>query len=523
MAGKIKPMSQIKQLLQMYKQGAGRKKIAKTLGISKTTVKVYLDKCKQLNVSVDDLLSLEEPVLEVKFHSGNPSYKDNRRYENIKDDFSYYTSELKRKGVTRRLLWEEYRVDNPKGYSYSQFCFHLSQHITAKQPSLVLQHKPGEKLFVDFAGKKMSYVDKETGEVIECPVFVACLPYSDYCFAMALKSQNVEEFIYALTKCLDFIGGSPSILVTDNLKAAIIKANNYEPKVNQVLEDFANHYRMTVLPTRVAKPKDKALVENQVKLVYSRVFARLRNDIFFDMDSLNRAIKQKIIDHNQTRMQQKQYCREEKFLAEEKDLLQQLPEAPFEIKYYREYKVSKNNHLYLTQDKHYYSVPYKWIGQRAKVIYTRTIVRIFIKGELVAVHPRSVQPHRYTTIKEHLCSFHRHYLDRSPEYYKQRAKNVSQELYDLVVLLFNGGRLPEQNYRSCDGYFSIYRKTDPVIFSKACKIALEAKSSSYGYLLKIIENLKKIPDSTTESTQKPLPEHSNIRGKDYYKQLTLKF
>lgn len=321
MAGKTKPMRQIKQLLQMHLNGQGRKTIARKLGISKTTVKSYLDKLKTLDCDAAALLDLDEPVLEAKFHAGNPAYKDNNRYDYIKENFGYFEKELKRPGVTRRLLWEEYRLPYPKGYSYTQFCFHFNQQLVAKNPTMALQHKAAEKLYVDFAGKKMSYIDRDTGEIIQCPVFIACLPYSDYGFAMAVRSQGVEDFIYALRKCIESLDGTTELLVPDNLKAAIIKANNYEPTINHVLEDFANHYGVTVLPTRVAKPKDKALVEDQVKLFYTRVMAKLRNQQFFDLHSLNKAITEKMLGHNQTRMQQKPYCREEKFLADEKPLL----------------------------------------------------------------------------------------------------------------------------------------------------------------------------------------------------------
>jgi transposase len=199
-------------------------------------------------------------------------------------------------------LWDEYIFSNPEGYSRSQFCYHLQQHLYAKKSSMVLTHMPGECLYVDFAGKKMSYVDHQTGEVIECEVFVACLPYSDYGFVLAVPSQKSEDFIFCLKECLSFLGGVPKAIVTDNLKSAVVKTDRYEPDINRVLEDFANHYGTTICPARAYKPQDKALVENTVKLIYNRVYARLRNDTFFDIHSLNRAMHEKMLLHNQTRM-----------------------------------------------------------------------------------------------------------------------------------------------------------------------------------------------------------------------------
>ena len=386
---------------------------------------------------------------------------------------------------------------------------------------MVLEHKAGEKLFVDFAGKKMQLVDPQTGEITFCPVFVACLPYSDYCFAMAVKSQGIDDFLHALRCSLEFFGGVPDVLVPDNLKSAVIKSSRYEPDVNHALEDFANHNGIAIIPARVAKPKDKALVENQVKLVYSRVFAKLRDFQFFDLPSLNKAVLEKVKTHNQTRMQQKPYCREERFLAEEKHLLKPLPLEPYEIKHYATYKVAKNNHIYLGADKHYYSVPFQWTGQQVKVVYTRNMVRIYGKNQAIAIHVRDYKAGAYTTVKEHLCSHHMHYLDRSPGYYLQKAEKMSSELHGLIQLLFKGGRPPEQNYRTCDGLFSLFRKTNHEIFSKAIKAAIECKNYSYRFVLKLIDNYPNLENEKQKTT--PLPNHENIRGKEYYTQTTINF
>src|SRR5664280_33109 len=398
MAGKPKPMSQIKQLLQLHEQGKNKKFIARSLGISKNTVKAYLAKVALSPLNIESLLALDDPILEGKFHAGNPSYKD-ERFDHFKTNLDYFVKELGRVGVTKQLLWEEYRRDYPQGYGHTQFCYHLSQQLIARRPSMVLGHKAGEKLFIDFAGKTLSYIDRDTGEVVPCQVFVACLPYSDYSFVMAVRSQSLGDFLYALRCCLEDLGGVPQVLVPDNLKSAIVKASSYEPDVNRAMEDFANHYKTTVIPARARKPKDKALVENQVKMIYNRVYAKLRKLTFFDLPSLNKAVKDKTKEHNQTRMQQKPYCREEKFLADEKHLLQPLPEEPFELKYYRELKVAKNNHIYLAKDKHYYSVPYTYIGLTVKVIYTRSMVHIYTKGEQIAVHVRDYKQGSYSTDK----------------------------------------------------------------------------------------------------------------------------
>ena len=514
MAGKPIIMSQIKQLLRLHKLGRSKRQIARNVGMSKNTVKQYLYRVQSTGMDIASLLELDDPVLEAKLLAGTPSYKKDDRYDTLKDQLAYYACELSRTGVTRLLLWEEYKSGKSQWYSYTQFCFHLNQYLSASKPAMVLHHLPGEKLYIDFAGKKLSYIDKATGEIIECQVFVACLPYSDYCFAMAVHSQTIADFIYALICCLKAIGGVTQTLVPDNLKSAVIKANNYEPNINRVFEDFANHYDTTVTPARAEKPKDKALVENQVQLIYSRVYARIRNLQFFDILSLNQAIADRVLEHNQTRMQQKPYCRQERFLADEKHTLKPLPEQDFEIKYYKTLKVAKNNHIYLSMDKHYYSVPYRFIGQQANVIFTQKLVQIYIKGEKVAAHLRSAK-YGYTTQKEHLCSQHQHYMDRSPDYYCMRAKNHSQEFYMLISQIFKQEKYPEQLYRTCDGLFSLQRKTQASDFNAACQIALKYQNYSYRFIVNILTNgMTQIPEILEDT---PLPEHENTRGAGYYK------
>lgn len=522
MSGKTKSMSQIKQLLILHQQGKGIKTIARTLSMSKNTVKTYLQKlevmssCTKSSTSVSELLNLENPELEARFHAGNPAYKEDR-YEHFKSQIGYFIKELKRTGVSKQLLWQEYKQQYPSGYGYSQFCFHLQQHQMAATPSMVLGHKPGEKLFMDFAGKKLHYVDKTTGELIPCEVFVACLPYSDYSFVMAVKSQTVADVLHALSCCLAHLGGVPMALVPDNFKAAVVKASPYEPKINRALEDFANHYKTAVVPARVRKPKDKALVENQVKLIYSRVYAKLRNMVFFDIESLNEAITEKTREHNQTRMQQRPYCREELFWAEEKQHLKQLPIQPFELKHYRVSTVAQNNHIYFSEDKHYYSVPYRLIGQKVKVMYTRSMVHIYSNQKPVAIHPRDYRAGKYTTQRDHLCSEHRYYLDRSPEYYLNQAKKRSPTLYELIDLIFKQDRYPEQLYRSCEGLFSLHRKAESKTFDIACRIAIEHQNYSYGFVKNILKNnMAQVPEALPD---KPLPAHNNLRGKEHYQTL----
>ena len=514
MTGKTKMMSQVKQLLRMHGQGVGIRTIAKRLGISRNTVKSYLTKVGICNKSLDELLAMDDPELERFFFAGHLSHKERDRYSVIVKLLPNYAKELTKTGVTRQLLWEEYIEAYPTGYSHTQFCYHLQQYLKNSKPSMVLTHKPAERLFVDFAGKKLSCIDPDTGEVTPYQVFVACLPYSDYSFAIAVPSQKSVDFIHCLQECLAHLEGVPKTIVTDNLKAAVTKHDRYEPDINKVLADFANHYGTTVTPTRTYKPQDKALVENAVKLVYTRVFAKIRNQKFFDLHTLNEAIKEKVLLHNQTRMQRKTYCREELFLSKEKPLLSALPEKVFEIKSYKKLKVAKNNHIYLSSDKHHYSVPYQYIGKKTNVTFTPSLVKVYVDNKQVAVHQRAKEQ-GYTTKRDHLCSTHQHYLDRSPDYYQKRASQYSKVFSSYVAQLFKTrNQPPEQLYRSCDGLIKLSKQTEQETFDKACRIAMDYGQYTYKFILNLISN--KMVDNKPVNAEKPLPNHSNIRDKSEF-------
>jgi transposase len=519
MAGKPKHMSQIKQLIQMHQKGAKIKTIARVLAISKNTVKGYLIKLETLKESLEELLKLDDPILESRFHSGDPAYCD-KRYAYIEQELDYYSKELTRPGVTRKLLWEEYREKIPDGYGLTQFCFHLNQHLLRKSPSMVMVYEPGQKLYVDFAGKTEHYIDRATGEVVRCQLLVACLPYSDYGFAIAVPSQKISDFLHALEQAFIFFGGVAEILVTDNLKSAVTKADRYEPDINRTMDDFANHYGIAVMPTRAMKPKDKALVENHVKMFYTHIKARMRNEQHFSLESLNESILKRVIDHNQTRMQRKPYSRTECFLSEEKPLLKPMPAELYEHKSYRSYKVAKNNFIYVSSDKHYYSVPYTYIGKRVEAILTSKMLKVYHGGKQIAQHLRSNDPRNlYVFIEEHLCSSHRYYRDRSPDYYIKRGKYISAAFGDFIANKFACSLPPETLYRSCEGLIRLAKNTEPAILEMACRTAELHGNYSMKYLQNVIKN-KTYTDGIGQEVQKPLPAHANIRGKKYYQHPT---
>ncbi len=521
MANKTVDMSKLKQVLRLHKDKVSGRKIAKALGIDKNTVNKYVKQADADPIGIDGLLALDDPELAHRMTGGSAAYADSR-FDELKEKLPYYAQELRRPHVTMQLLWEEYCRESPNPYQLTQFKEHLSRYIegtTGKTASTILKdlYVGGEKAFLDFAGGKMGYVDPGTGEVRMMEMFVATLPATDYGFALAVPSQKAEDFLHAVERFFEHIGGVPKILVPDNLKSAVIKRENGMPELNRLFEDFCNHYGCVAIPARPRRPKDKALVEDHVKIVYRRVYAALRNETFHSLEELNEAIAVKMREHNQKRMQRCPQTREELFLSVEKPKLGPLPKKRFEVKFYTTLTVSENCCVYLGRDMHYYSVPHRYIGQRMQVVFTASLVKIYAPdGILAREWPRDRTPGRYTIESTDMASYSQEYRKRSPSYYIDNCGSVSQKLGAVVEVMF--GNLdwktpPEVLYNRCDALLRLQRTADPVLFELACSSALSLGRCSYKFIENAVNSkcLGILEAGRGEDIDSP-PEHGNIRG-----------
>jgi transposase len=522
MAGKTTSMNSIKQILRFHLEGASNRAIATVLGIDKETVNGYVLRAKADSMQIEELLILDDPVLEHRMKGGNPAYSD-KRFETFKLMLPYFEQEMKHRHMTLQLLWDEYRSDHPDGYGLTQFRFHYNQHVKAQaqKPSTVVRdtYIPGQKLFIDFAGDTMSYIDIVTGEPVKVQMFVACMAVSDYGFAIGVPSQKSEDFIHAIICCFKSLGGVPHMLVPDNLKSAVVKTSPYEPAINNTLSDMANHYGCAVVPARPGSAKDKSPVEDQVKLVYRRVYAELRNEVFYTLEELNVAVTEKMLAHNRKRMQRLPYSREEHFLAVEKSALHPLPETDFEIITKTVLKAGMNGFIYLGREKHYYSIPHAYIGQDVKVNYTRTLVKVYSGGECIAIHHRSNNNGSYTMIQEHLASHSRVWRDKSPDYYIKRGQAAMPELGEVISCMFETATVPPETfYRGCDGLLHLEKNTAPELFRMACQTALQYRIYKYGFIKQLVESkCEGLADNDAQNNAVMPPAHSNIRGKDQFK------
>jgi len=512
MSGTPIEMSKVKHVIRMYESGVPKKEIARRLGISKNTVKDYIKKTEERNLSPPELLARDTPELEGMFV---PTVYTSKKYIQLESQFPSFEKELRRTGVTRQLLWHEYKERYPDGYGYSQFCNHFLRWQKTSNASMHMEHEPADKLYIDFTGKKLSYVDKETGEVVPVEVLVTCLGYSQLIYVEGLRNQKVESFVAGCENALRFYQGSTKALVPDNLKSAVTVASRYEPKINEMYLEFANHYGMVVYPARSRKPQDKSLVEKAVSIVYNQIYAVLRNRVFYSLDELNQAIWDCLDLINNKNFQGKPFSRRDLFEQEERHLLAPLRHDSFEIRESVRVTVMKNSHVLLGKDKHYYSVPFRHIGKKVKMVYGYRTVSIYTGGERIAFHKRDTKLHRYTTNLDHLPSTHRYVADWHPEKFLKWGAAIDKDVEAYIQGMFDRSSYPEKVYRSCSGLLNFAKSKGKDRLINACRRGLHYQNFGY-HIIKNI--LQKGLDGQLweEDSQKKLPLHDNIRGADYY-------
>ena len=522
MATQPKKMNIIKQVLTGHKNNLSVRKMAEMYGMSPTTVQRYVAMAKEDPLGIDALLKLGDPELNHRFNGGNPAYCD-ERFEDFKRRLPHFEQELKNRHMTVTLLWEEYRQEMPDGYSLTQFHYHIRQNIVAVKPSTVLKmlHQPGAKMYIDFAGDKLSYIDMETGEVVEVQVFVVVLPFSGYTFVTCIPSQGIEHFLAAIAAAINFFGGCPRILVPDNLRSAVKSFDRWSPDLTTGLNDLATHYGCCAEPARVRKPKDKALVEDAVHKSYHRIYAPLRNRQFYSLDELNKAVSGLLTRYNSKRMQGCDYSRVERFLAAEKAELLPLPRQRFEMKRHALLKVAPNSFVQLGTERHHYSVPCRLIGRQVEVIFTATQVRIFHDGQCVATHIRNFRSGAYTYVREHLPSRTQAFYEYSPQYFIDKGAKYGAPVQWVLREMFSDTSKPtEVLYKPAQGILALARGTEPEIFLMACNISIQYRRCNYMFIKNLVKSRCQgylALESQQVNTATAPANHSNIRGPQAFK------
>jgi transposase len=513
MANKKTDMSKLRQMLRLYAQGESKLKISELTGVSRNTLKKYLKLYERLELSIADIEQKSDQELDHLFgESLLPEPSD--RYKTLEVFFPKMEKELKKRGITRETLWRSYIAIHPDGFKVSQFKYHYQQWLKRSKPVMHIEHIAGDKMYIDYAGEKLHLVNEDTGEITDVEVFISILGASQLTYVEATLSQRKEDFINSCVHALAYYEGVPMAIVPDNLKSAVTKSDRYEPTLNQAFENFASHYSTTILPARAYKPKDKALVEGAVKIAYRRIYSVLDEKVFHTLVDLNQAIKEIVELHNNTKLTGRPDSRRSLFEEVERHTLNPLPAIAYEFKRQQLSTISINGHLCLKEDKHYYSVPYQYIGKKVKLLYTSDEVEIFYNYTSLALHQRNRKPYGYTTEVEHLASTHKYLAQWNPERFIKWAQSIDETVKEFIIRLMDSKSHPEQSYKACQGVLGYERKVGRERLINACKRALEFGNYSYQAIKLILEN--QYDQLTPTEILVDLPQHENIRGRHYY-------
>lgn len=500
-------MRMIREILRLhYSCGLSFKKISRALGCSRGSVAEYVHKAKAAGLSwplPDDLDDDErlETRLFPWVRSGPP--------DRPQPDCSYIHEELRKKGVTRVQLWAEYREEHPDGYSLSQFCDIYSRWSKNLDLTMRQEYKAGHRAFSDFAGKTLPIVDPHTGEVRTAHLFVCALGASSFTFAKLFWSEDAEAWCSGHAAAFEYFGGCPEVVVPDNPKPVVTKTCRYEPEINPSFAHMANHYDVAVMPARPRRPQDKAVVEAAVGVATRWILAVLRKRTFFSLAEANAAVAELLEALNSRAFKKLPGSRRTQFEALDRPALKTLPLAPYEFARIRKAKVGIDYHIQF--DEHFYSVPYQLRGETLEVRATADTIEVFHNSRRVASHVRAISKGRASTLKEHMPSSHRKYLDLTPEHLMKRGANVGPYTGELIETVLKLRQYPELGFKTCLGILRLEKEVGSDRLERASWRALRIRGYSY-------KSVKSILDAKLES--EPLPEvppqlsivHSNIRG-----------
>ena len=505
-------MRKVREVLRLkHALGMSCRKISEATGVSKTQVAEYVRRA--------EVAGLEWPVPE-----GIDDTELDRRLFPVSDDsaararpaidWPALQTELKRRGVTLALLWQEYLAEQPGGYSYTRFCELHNAWRKTVSPTMRQTHVAGERLFVDWAGDTIGVFDPVTGEEHRARIFVAALGASNYTYAEARWTETLPDWIGAHVNALTAIGGVPQALVPDNLKAGITKPSRYEPGINRTYQDLADHYDCVVLPTRIVKPRDKAKVEVAVQIVERFVLAKLRNRTFFSLAELNAAIVECVTAINAKVMRRLGQSRAALLATLDGPALKALPSAPYAYAEWKRARVAPDYHIEISG--HFYSVPSRLIREIVEARITRATIEIFHKGQRIASHAFSPVHGRHTTLGEHMPSAHRRYAEWTPARMMDEAGKVGSATVALFEAIMKAKPHPEQGFRSCLGILSLVKSHGPARVEAACQRGHDIGATSYGSIKSILQHgLDKAYAPEAAPDTAPI-RHGNIRGSDYY-------
>jgi transposase len=511
MATERLPMRNIREILRLrWQLRLSVRQVARSLGVSSGVVSTTASRANRAGLTWGAVEALDDRELEERLYGRRVSVGGDRP----RPDPVYLHTELRRRGVTLELLHLEYLEQHPEGLRYTAFCDTYRRWLTKAGVTMRQVHKAGEKCFVDYSGVRPSYVDPNTGELVDVELFVAVLGASNYTYAEATATQQVADFVAAHVRAFAYFSGVTEIVVPDQLKSAVVVPCRYEPGIQRTYAEWAEHYGTAIVPARPYKPRDKAKVEVAVQIVQRWILARLRRETFFSIETLNTRIRELLDELNTREMKKLGASRRDLYERFDRPALRPLPETPFEYGEWKRVTVNRDYHVEL--HKHWYSAPYVLVSEELWTRSTATTIELFHRGIRVAAHPRSYLVHKHTTSPAHMPEAHRQH-SAGVTAVQAWASTVGPMTEAMVRRLIEANPVREQGWRSARGLQRVGEKYGPERTEQACGRALRLGARSY----KPIENIlalgrerSPLPDDEPEDAS--VITHENVRGPDYY-------
>ena len=511
-------MRKVREVLRLrYEGGRSHAEIAASAGLGESTVGDYLARARRAGLGWAEASAMSDGEVEARLF--RDTVGRNEPPARVPIDFAWMHRELSRVGVTLQTLWVEYREGAVaaaplRPYEYSRFCDLYARWRQKLAVSMRQVHRAGEKLFIDYSGKKLHVVDRATGEVSDVELFVAVLGASNYTYAEATRSQRLGDFVASTVRAFEFLGCVPEIVVPDQLRSAVSGPDRYEPDLNPTYLEMAQHYGVAVIPARPRKPKDKAKVEGGVLIAQRWIIAALRNRTFFSLGELNAAIRELLAKLNARPFQKLEGCRRSAFEAIDRPAMRPLPAHRYELADWKHARV--NIDYCVTYDHRHYSVPHALVGEAVEIRATASVVEVLHKSVRVASHARHYGPKGAATIAdEHRPRAHREYGKWPPERVVSWAQSVGGHVGAVASAIMSRRTHPETGYRACLGVIRLADRYGRERVDAACARAVAIGSPSFKSVQAILKSgLDRTP--LFEPPARPAIDHDNIRGASYF-------
>jgi hypothetical protein len=512
----------VKLIMELRDAGLSRSMIASARHISRHSVSDVFNIADEKGISYSDISSLEEQEVYRLFYpekfAGETMYGD--------PDYEYVHRELKKVGVTLRLLHEEY-VDRceregkiPMGKT--KFNEGYSEYTIANRLTNHLEHKPGECAEVDWSGPTMHYVDTSTGELITVYLFVGTLPYSQYSYVEPCLNMKMNTFIQCHVRMYEYFGGVPIRTVCDNLKTGVVA----HPKEGEIIltDDYAalgSHYLTAIMPAGIKKPKQKPSVEGTVGKIATAIIARCRNETYYSFAELKKDVAAKLYRFNHEPFQKREGSRYE-VLQEEKEYLRPVPDVPYEVAEWV-YGRTVNLDFHVVYKKNRYSCPYQYARKKVDLKVTDRFVEVYCKGERIATHNRfpDYMQNKYATHQEDMPPAFRNIVEFDDERIKNWASSIGKSTRLVIDRLFGSVSIKEQGYNPCLAVLRLSSTYTDARLESACELAISRgiKVPRYHHLKAILAANQDVVYREQQDSETPSEDASMgyLRGSDYYR------